>query len=427
MISNLAVEGGKRLQSPVRAREIVAGRYRVDAILGSGGNGVVVAAMHVDLRTRVAIKFFGPEALKDDVAAARLLREARATARIPSEHVAGILDAGTLESGAPYLVMELFDGVDLATLAQERGRIDADEAVGYVLQVCEAVSEAHALGIIHRDLKPSNVFLARDAVGRQSIKVLDFGLAKVIGRRSFDGSLTDSNMVIGSPFYMSPEQMTDSSVIDERTDIWSIGVLLFELLTGQPPFTAASLQQICTPVLHGKPPSFGQLGVIAPEGLEVVVVGCLGKKPGDRLSSVTDLGQALAPFTKVQLGLRSAPSAQFSRARTTRAIANVARSGAIFVGLAATSAFAVATWCAHASQRATERPASLSAIGIGTELSARLASSPTPRKRERPNQSARRLVRRTRERRVRSPCALRARATRIRSSIRILDSMKTAR
>ena len=370
MVSNIAVRGGDGVPSPVRAGEIVAGKYQVDEILGSGGNGVVVAAMHLELRTRVAIKFLGPDALKDDVAAARLLREARATARIPSEHVAGILDVGTMESGVPYLVMELFDGVDLATLIQERGRVDADEAVGYVLQVCEAVREAHALGIIHRDLKPSNVFLARDAAGRQSIKVLDFGLAKVIGSRSFDGHLTDAHAVIGSPFYMSPEQMIDSSVVDAQTDIWSIGVLLFELVAGRPPFSAASLPQICTLVLHAKPPSFSELGLIAPEGLERVIERCLRKKPGDRFTSVADLDQALTPFTSVQLALRPEAPARPSKLRMTRSIAAAALGGALFVAIAAASAFAMTTWWQRRSHDTIARPAvpALPSIGIGTEI-----------------------------------------------------------
>jgi len=378
MVGNFAVARDDGVRSPVRAGEIVAGKYQVDEILGSGGNGVVVAAMHLELRTRVAIKFLGPDALKDDVAAARLLREARATARIPSEHVAGILDAGTLESGAPYLVMELFDGVDLATLIRERRRVDTNEAVGYVLQICEAAREAHALGIIHRDLKPSNVFLARDSAGRQSIKVLDFGLAKVIGSRSLDGRLTAANAVIGSPFYMSPEQMTDSSVVDGRTDIWSIGVLLFELLAGRPPFSAASLPQICTLVLHGKPPSFSDLGVIAPEGLEGVIKRCLRKTPGDRFSSVEDLGQALAPFTSVQLGLRSYTSARASRARAPRSMASAALGGALFAAVAAASGFAVTTWWLRPSPHTTERPAAPASpsLGIGAEVLTRSAATP---------------------------------------------------
>jgi serine/threonine protein kinase len=370
MVPNIAVRGGDGVRSPVRPGDIVAGKYQVDEILGSGGNGVVVAAMHLELRARVAIKFVDPEALKDDVAAARLLREARATARIPSEHVAGILDVGTLESGAPYLVMELFDGVDLATLIQERGRVDIDDAVGYVLQVCEAVREAHALGIIHRDLKPSNVFLARDAAGRQSIKVLDFGLAKVIGSRSFDGRLTGPNALIGSPLYMSPEQMTDSSVVDGQTDIWSIGVLLFELLAGRPPFSASSLPQICTLVLHGKAPSLSDLGVVVPEGLEGVIQRCLRRNPSNRFSSVADLGQALAPFTSVQLGLRPEARAQRSEPRTIQSIAVTALRGAFLAAVGAAAAFAVATWWPRPGQGTPEHPPApaLPSVGIGTEI-----------------------------------------------------------
>jgi serine/threonine protein kinase len=299
MGSEALVETGELELYPVKIGDVVADRYRVDAVIGSGAVGVVVAATHVHLGTSVAMKFLGRDAARDHVAAARLIREAQATARIASEHVAGILDAGTLPSGVPFVVMEHFDGEDLAALKRERGRLPVSEAVRYVLQVCDAVGKAHEIGIIHRDIKPSNVFLSRLANGEHSIKVLDFGLAKLTGSRPFDGSLTGSHTLVGSPLYMSPEQMTNSRTVDERTDIWSIGVLLFELLAGRAPFMASSLPEICTLVLHAKVPTLRELGVEVPSDLEDAILRCLQKKPSARFASVAELARALAPFASV--------------------------------------------------------------------------------------------------------------------------------
>jgi serine/threonine-protein kinase len=301
--------------APVVPGQILDQKYRIERVIGRGGMGVVVAATHLQLNVRVAIKFLKPESLQDEAAIARFFREARATATIRSEHVARVIDVGTLDSGAPYLVMEHLEGADLATLLRAQGPLSVADAVAYVLQVCEAVHQAHSLSIIHRDLKPSNVFLERDANGRSRIKVLDFGLSRVIGiqeTRSLEPRLTAKTSLIGTPLYMSPEQLTDARDVDGRTDIWSIGAILFELIGGRPPFDARELPQICTLILHGALPSLSELRPDVPPSLEAVIARCLKKSPSERYADVRELAGALAKFATSadtrwleELGLRS--------------------------------------------------------------------------------------------------------------------------
>jgi serine/threonine-protein kinase len=279
--------------------QVLAGKYRIDHVLGTGGMGVVVAATHVQLQSRVAIKFLSPDAVRSDAAAARLLREARASANIKSDHVARVIDVGTLETGAPYIVMEHLEGMNLAALLRQRERLPIGEAVTYVLQACDGIAHAHALGIVHRDLKPSNLFVTRRANGSSSVKVLDFGLSKVTepgGHLPADAHLTSTTDVIGSPVYMSPEQLRSTRDVDARTDIWALGTILFELIAGQPPFRARTLPQLCMLILHSKARSLREVYPDVPPALEAVVRRCLEKDPSKRFDSVRDLMQALAPF-----------------------------------------------------------------------------------------------------------------------------------
>mgnify|MGYP001062724726 FL=1 len=217
----------------VQPGDLLAGKYRIERVLGRGGMGVVVSAVHEALDERVALKFLLPEALANQEAVQRFLREARAAVKIRSEHVARVTDVGTLESGAPYMVMEYLDGVDLARYLESRGPLPVPEAVEYMLQACEALAEAHALGIVHRDLKPANLFRIERVDGTPSIKLLDFGISKVIAHQV---ALTQTSSMLGSPLYMAPEQMTSSKHVDARADVWALGIILFELVTGEPPF-----------------------------------------------------------------------------------------------------------------------------------------------------------------------------------------------
>lgn len=277
---------------------MLAGKYRVERVLGAGAMGVVVAAMHLDLGERVALKFLRPEAAVVPEVVARFAAEARAAARIKSEYVARVTDVGRLESGAPYMVMEYLEGWDLAAILAARGPLPCRDAVEHVLQACAAVAEAHALGIIHRDLKPANLFLANRPGGTPIVKVLDFGISKIVARGGagggFDPSVTRTTAWLGSPLYMSPEQMTSAKHVDARTDVWSLGAILFELLAGRPPFNAQSLPELFATILNSPPPSLDRPD--APPGLGDVIKKALTRELEHRFAGVAELAMALAPF-----------------------------------------------------------------------------------------------------------------------------------
>jgi len=278
--------------------QILLGKYRIERVLGMGGMGVVVAATHVTLEQRVAIKFLLPHALSNGEAVARFLREARAAVRIKSEHVARVTDVGQLENGAPYMIMEYLEGADLGTIGQRRGALPLDDGVEFVLQACEAIAEAHAVGIVHRDLKPANLFLVTRRDGTPSVKVLDFGISKVSGLSASgaDLGMTKTTTVMGSPLYMSPEQMASSRDVDARTDIWALGAILYELLTGTVPFQADTITQLCVMILQYPTPALRNARPDAPEGLGLVIARCLEKDRNRRYTTIADFAQALAPY-----------------------------------------------------------------------------------------------------------------------------------
>jgi serine/threonine protein kinase len=282
----------------VREGDILAGKYRIYKIIGAGGMGVVVAAHHIDLDDKVAIKFLLPEALDNAEAVARFAREARAAVKIKSEHVARVTDVGTLQTGAPYMVMEYLEGWDLSTLAQRTGQLPVEQAVEFILQACEAMADAHALGIVHRDLKPANLFCIRQSDGMLSIKVLDFGISKMTGPGATgrDMGMTKTTAVMGSPLYMSPEQMQSARNVDARTDIWAIGVILYELVSGTVPFTGDSLPELCVTILTKPPAPIMNLRADVPPGLEQVILKCLEKDRANRYANVAELAVALADF-----------------------------------------------------------------------------------------------------------------------------------
>ncbi len=285
------------MSTPVREGEILAGKYRVERVLGQGGMGVVVAARHVELDELVALKFLLPEVLATPDAAGRFLREARAAVRIKNEHVARVTDVGQLETGAPYMVMEYLDGKDLGVLLEERGPFPLDDAVDYVTQACEAMAQAHALGIVHRDLKPSNLMVVRLSDGSDCVKLLDFGISKVASPGAIDlMSMTRTLTVLGSPVYMSPEQMMSARDVDDRTDIWALGTILYELLTGRLPFVAENLPALGVLIATSEPLPMRATRPELPPGIDVVVARCLAKKREDRFADVARLAEALAEF-----------------------------------------------------------------------------------------------------------------------------------
>ncbi len=240
-----------------------------------------------------------PELMHDKEIVARFTREARAAVQITSEHVARVLDVGKLETGAPYIVMEYLDGGDLAAWLEQRGALALDQAVDFVLQACVALAEAHSLGIVHRDLKPANLFCIRRPDGKLSIKVLDFGISKMthVGSPHDSGAdNTKTSSVMGSPFYMSPEQMRATRDADSLTDIWSLGVILYELVTGKVPFDGTTATNLAIRVATEPPVSPRVLRGDMPEGLEAVILRCLEKDKRRRFPNVAELALALAPY-----------------------------------------------------------------------------------------------------------------------------------
>ncbi len=278
--------------APVLPGDVLGGKYIVERVLGAGGMGVVVAARHAQLKQRVALKFLLPAACEAPGAKGRFLREGQAAARITSEHVARVTDTGVLDSGAPYLVMEYLEGQDLGALVSEGGPLAVGTAVDYVLQACEAIVEAHSLGIVHRDLKPSNLFLTRRSDGSPLVKVLDFGISKTEGGSSTH--LTSTSTLMGSPRYMSPEQMVSAKDVDARTDIWALGIIAFELLSGEPVWKADTVQGLCALIATAPPPRLRDLAPSVPEALEQIIERCLAKSREERIQSVADLALALS-------------------------------------------------------------------------------------------------------------------------------------
>jgi serine/threonine-protein kinase len=306
--------------SPVREGEVLAGKYRVERVLGVGGMGVVVAATHLDLLEPRALKFMLPTALDNAEAVERFLREARAAARLRSEHVAKVHDVGRLDNGAPYMVMEYLAGADLGAVLKQRGPLPAHEAALYTIQACSALAEAHDAGIIHRDLKPANLFLTHRPDGSPCVKVLDFGISKM-GAAGSDFEMTKTHAVLGSPHYMSPEQMRSARNVDARSDVWSLGVILYKLTTGKAPFRGQNITELISAVLEGAPPPPSQLRAGLPFALDAVVARCLRRKPEERFQSVTDLAAALMPFAPRGAGASLDPMARLlaSVAPETRA------------------------------------------------------------------------------------------------------------
>jgi len=284
--------------SPVAVGDMLAGKYRVERVLGVGGMGMVVAATHIDLDELRAIKFMRSRARASVEAETRFLREARASAKLKSEHVVQVHDMGRLDGGEPYLVMEFLEGMDLKAIIKRSQAVSVVQAVDYVVQASEALAEAHAAGIIHRDLKPSNLFVTTGNDARPCVKVLDFGISKLTGElaESAGMDLTQASSVMGSPLYMSPEQMESARDIDARSDIWSLGVILYETLTRTRPFAGTTVTAVTMSVAKDDvvPPSKRRPEI--PAELEQVILRCLEKDRSQRYDDVLALAEALAPF-----------------------------------------------------------------------------------------------------------------------------------
>jgi serine/threonine-protein kinase len=279
---------------PVQIGDVLLGKYVVEKVIGAGGMGVVVAVRHRELGELYAMKFMLPAALVNDQAVERFVREARAAAKLKSEHVASVTDVGRLESGSPYMVMDYLTGMDLEKVVETSGPLNGVTAATYIMQACDAIAEAHEAGIVHRDLKPANLFLTKRPSGSPCIKVLDFGISKSVNPEEQAGSMTRTTAIMGSPYYMSPEQMRSTKNVDHRTDIWALGVILYQLTTGRVPFPGDTITEVCAGVLAEEPPPLvPSYNTVSPE-LEMVIRRCLSKRADQRFQSARELMAALA-------------------------------------------------------------------------------------------------------------------------------------
>jgi serine/threonine protein kinase len=284
--------------APSQPGNVIAGRFRVERKIAEGGMGVVVAAMHIQLHQMVALKFLRADIGTQGDVLARFMREARAAAQLKSEHVARVLDLGITEDGTPYMAMEYLEGKSLAETLRAYGPLDIATVAEYGIQTCEGLAEAHSRGIVHRDIKPENLFLVERSPGYGAVKILDFGISKSV---LSDVPNLATSVIMGSPCYMSPEQLRSTASVDHTADIWSLGATLHELLSGSTPFDASqTLHELVTAVLEKPAPSLHDLRPAVPVELAAVIAKCLAKNKEDRYENVAQLASALLPFAPVR-------------------------------------------------------------------------------------------------------------------------------
>ncbi len=277
-------------QIPVRIGEVVLGKYVVERVIGSGSMGSLVAVRHQQLGELYAMKFLLPHLMLAEGGVARFMQEASTAARLRSEHAVKVHDVGQLPNGAVYMLMEYVHGSDLQSWLTKRGPLPPSDAALYLMQACDAIGEAHALGIVHRDLKPANLLLTSRANETSCVKVLDFGISKSQRPDGYASSMTRTSAVMGSPHYMSPEQIRSAKYVGSSADIWSLGVVLHELLSGTTPFSGATLGGLCGAILT-EPPA--PLPAHVPLPYHAIVSRCLDKRPEQRFASVAEFARAL--------------------------------------------------------------------------------------------------------------------------------------
>jgi serine/threonine-protein kinase len=289
---------------------IVGGRFQIGRRLGAGAMGTVYAATHLELGQTVALKFLRDD--RDKSAVKRFLREAKAAAQLKNPHVTRVIDVCRLESGAPFIVMEYLDGETLRALIGRGVRLPYQEVALYTLQICEALGDAHAHGIVHRDLKPANLMLTRGPAGPM-VKVLDFGISKLLADLAGESGVTATGSVLGSPSYAAPEQIMDSRKVDPRADAWALGVTLYRLLAGELPFTGETRMQTYMAVLGSTPVHLGERRPDLPRPMADAIMRCLEKDREARFATVAELASAMEPFAP--------PGARGSAARVARVLA----------------------------------------------------------------------------------------------------------
>jgi serine/threonine-protein kinase len=353
--------------------DVISDKYRLDRIRGAGGMGVVVEALHLHLGRPIAIKFMSPLLRGNHRGMGRFMLEARATARIQSEHVVRVFDVAALADGTPYIVMEYLEGEDLREVLQKRGHLPVAEAVDYVLQACDGVAEAHGMGVVHRDLKPDNLFCCSRPHASPLIKVLDFGVSKLLPAAVIEmGSerTTGAHVMLGSPVYSSPEQLCEPQNVDARADIWALGAILYELLAGKPPFAADSVVELCAKVLGAEIEPLRLLRPEVPVELEAAVGRCMAKDRDGRFRTVAELAEVLAPFAprRPMASVTSVADASPADPRTTSR-RRVSRSRAIgWCLVTAVGAALFGGWASSSSARsggaAVTVPAAGGALGL---------------------------------------------------------------
>ena len=311
----------RRQPSSLPRGERVGDKYEIVRVLGVGGMGTVYEGRHLALGQRVAIKVLHEEAARDPDICQRFAREARAVASLRGRHVAKVVDVDALADGRPYMVMEYLAGHDLSTALDEHGVFSIPEAVDLTLPACSAIAEAHARGIIHRDLKPANLFLTQEE-GATCVKLLDFGISKVT-EEGEEGAMTVTATAFGTPLYMSPEQIRSAKHVDERSDVWSLAVILYELLTGATPFDGNSPTAVIAAITADAPHPIEDKRPDVPAQLSAAILRALEKKPDRRHSSALDFAEAIAPFSSAG---RFAPPPDLAGASTRSSSLALARS-----------------------------------------------------------------------------------------------------
>ena len=368
---------------PIEPGTLLASKYRVGAVIGTGGMGVVVSATHVELDQPVAIKLPLPQHAKDPTFAARFMREGRNVAKIRNDHVARVLDVGRDDEGNPFLVMELLEGVDLSHRLRAGTRFTVPEAVDLLMQACEAVAAAHAVGIVHRDLKPGNLFLEHRPDGWYHVKVLDFGISKVLANdpSGLEAALTNTTGIVGSPMYMSPEQMIAARDVDVRTDVWSLGLILYKILTGKTPWPSQNPMELATRIARDPPNPPRAFRDDIPEALENVILHAIERDRERRIATVYELAAALAPFDPVrgEASLKRVPRPGLTLAAPRRADASGAMSASAESGTMATSAITLHT--VTEDPAAPVDPTTIASHGHTNPIAGAVTAAPTPRRR----------------------------------------------
>jgi serine/threonine protein kinase len=278
----------------VAPQGLVAGKYRLTTLIGRGGMGSVWEGTHATLGTHVAVKFIESEYAESPEARNRFENEARAAARLRSKHVVEVYDHGVTDDGRPFIVMEYLRGEPLDKRLDRVGRLPARETARIVMQVCRALAKAHAAGIVHRDLKPENVFLVWDEEdGADVVKVVDFGIAKFTDNQLGNSSATRTGSVLGTPYYMSPEQARGLRSVDHRSDLWSVGVIAYRCIVGALPFEGEAVGDLLVKLCTAPLPVPSQLALDVPPGFDAWFSKALSREPEGRFSSASELAEAL--------------------------------------------------------------------------------------------------------------------------------------